>query len=94
MNHNWDLNPRYNLCTPGADKSKVQAFINFLTSDDKILLCTHATLRFAFEGLNENDFANTVIAIDEFHHVSAEGDNRLGSVMRNIMQNQTRTLLQ
>lgn len=28
---------------------------------------------------------NTLIAIDEFHHVSADGDNRLGEVMRSIM---------
>jgi superfamily II DNA or RNA helicase len=83
---NWELNPKYNLCTPGADTSKVQAFLNFLKSDEKILICTHATLRFAFEGLNEKDLDHCLIAIDEFHHVSADGDNRLGEVIRNIME--------
>lgn len=83
---NWELNSKYNLCTPGGDKSKVATFFAFLKSEEKILICTHATLRFAFEGLNEKDLDNCAIAIDEFHHVSADGDNRLGEVIRNIMQ--------
>lgn len=82
----WELNQRFNLCTPGSDKSKVQAFLNFLQSDEQILICTHATLRFAFEGLNEKELNNCLLAIDEFHHVSADGDNRLGEVVRNVMQ--------
>lgn len=81
----WNPNPRYNLCTPGEDKSKVTAFLNFLESDERILICTHATLRFAFDGLDEKKLNDTLIAIDEFHHVSADGDNRLGEVMRSIM---------
>lgn len=81
----WNPNPRYNLCTPGEDKSKVTAFLNFLESDEQILICTHATLRFAFDGLDEKKLNNTLIAIDEFHHVSADDDNRLGEVMRSIM---------
>ena len=81
----WNPNPRYNLCTPGEDKSKVTAFLNFLESDEQILICTHATLRFAFDGLDEKKLNNTLIAIVEFHHVSADDDNRLGEVMRSIM---------
>lgn len=81
----WNPNPRYNLCTPGEDKSKVTAFLNFLESDEQILICTHATLRFAFDGLDEKKLNNTLIAIDEFHHISADDDNRLGEVMRSIM---------
>ena len=81
----WEPNPIYNLCTPGGEKSKVGAFKKFLESDEKILICTHATLRFACDGIDEKTFNETVIAIDEFHHVSADGDNRLGEVLRNIM---------
>lgn len=81
----WNPNPRYNLCTPESEKSKISTFLEFLESDEKILICTHATLRFAFDGLDEKKLNNTLIAIDEFHHVSADGDNRLGEVMRNIM---------
>lgn len=83
---NWELNPRYNLCTPGGDKSKVQAFTKFLESNERILICTHATLRFAFEGLLPTDLNDCLLAIDEFHHVSADGENRLGEVIRKIME--------
>jgi superfamily II DNA or RNA helicase len=81
----WTVNPKYNLCTVGSDKSKVKSFLEFLESDEQILICTHATLRFAFDGLDEKKLNDTLIAIDEFHHVSADGDNRLGEVMKNIM---------
>jgi superfamily II DNA or RNA helicase len=84
---NWDPNDEYNLCTPGMDgsKSKVQAFKNFLDNDNKILICTHATLRFAFEELEESKFNNTLLAVDEFHHVSADVDSRLGELLRSII---------
>lgn len=83
---NWEPNDEYNLCTPGGDKSKVQAFKRFLDSDERILICTHATLRFAFEELDEAKFNDTLLAIDEFHHVSADKENsRLGSLLHSIM---------
>ena len=85
----WELNNRYNLCSPGSDTSKVNAFKEFLQSDEKVLICTHATLRFAFEGLQETDFNDCLVAIDEFHHVSADGDNILGNVIRRIMEKST-----
>ncbi|MBU1667210.1 ATP-dependent helicase [bacterium] len=85
----WEVNETYNLCTSGVEKSKVEAFKAFLKSDAKILICTHATLRFAFEGLEESAFDNTLLAIDEFHHVSADGDNRLGELIRLLMANST-----
>lgn len=82
---NWAVNPRYNLCTAGTDNSKVKVFLEFLDSNEQILVCTHATLRFAFDGLDEKKLNDTLIAIDEFHHVSADGDNRLGEVMKSVM---------
>jgi hypothetical protein len=88
---NWDLHDNYNLCTPGNDgsKGKVQAFRNFMENDEKILICTHATLRFAFEDLEETKFDNCLLAIDEFHHVSADGDSKLGELLRLIMEKST-----
>ncbi|WP_235922097.1 DEAD/DEAH box helicase [Flavobacterium phycosphaerae] len=53
------------------------------------MICTHATLRFACEGIDEKAFNDVVIAIDEFHHVSADGNNRLGEVLRAIMAKST-----
>lgn len=81
----WSPNPHYNLCTSGSEKSKVSAFLEFLDSDEKILICTHATFRFACDELDAKQFNDCLIAIDEFHHVSADDDNRLGEVMKNIM---------
>lgn len=87
----WELHDNYNLCTPGNDgnSGKVQAFRNFMDNDEKILICTHATLRFAFEELDETKFDNCLLAIDEFHHVSADGDSKLGELLRLIMEKST-----
>ena len=85
----WNPNPKYNLCTAGGEKSKVSAFLNFLDSDEQILICTHATLRFAFEAIDEKQLNDTLLAIDEFHHVSADADNRLGEVLRSVMEKST-----
>lgn len=84
---NWEPNDNYNLCTPGDDgsSSKVQAFHNFIDSDEKILICTHATLRFACDTLDETKLNDTLLAIDEFHHVSADVNNRLGELLKVIM---------
>lgn len=81
----WQVAPQWNLCNaPGIDeprvaKSKVDAVRAFLKSGDKVLVCTHATFRFAVEELGIDAFDNRLIAIDEFHHVSANPDNKLGS---------------
>ena len=82
---------RSNLCTPGDDgsSSKVQAFHNFIDSDEKILICTHATLRFACDTLDETKLNDTLLAIDEFHHVSADVNNRLGELLKVIMNKST-----
>ncbi|EGQ9137502.1 ATP-dependent helicase [Vibrio alginolyticus] len=85
----WDINPHYNLCTSASTTSKVKTFKEFLESDEKILICTHATLRFAYQELKDTAFDNTLLAIDEFHHVSADGDNVLGDVLRALIENST-----
>ncbi|WP_238596457.1 DEAD/DEAH box helicase [Pseudomonas sp. MF6396] len=80
----WQVTPQWNLCNapgidePRVDKSKVEAVRAFLKSAEKILVCTHATFRFAVEELEVGAFDNRLIAIDEFHHVSANPDNKLG----------------
>ncbi|GJM00555.1 MAG: putative ATP-dependent helicase YeeB [Methyloligella sp.] len=83
---NWEPNDIYNLCTSGGEKSKTEAFMRFMESDEQILICTHATLRFAFEQIDESKFDNCLLAIDEFHHVSADKENsRLGGLLNSIM---------
>jgi len=82
----WEIKPEHNLCTPGSSAGKVDAFIDFLNGPDATLVCTHATLRFAFERLTPDAFNGTVLAIDEFHHVSADTENsRLGALLRDVM---------
>ena len=83
----WDIKDKHNLCDPGSSQGKVGAFIEFLNdSSATTLVCTHATLRFAFEKLAPAAFDGTVLAIDEFHHVSADTEtNRLGALLREVM---------
>ncbi len=82
----WKPEDEYNLCTAGSDESKVTLFSNFLDSDSKILICTHATLRYAYEEVEENKFNDCLLAIDEFHHVSADKDSsKLGNLLHSIM---------
>lgn len=84
----WEPNSKYNLCVAGGEKSKVKAFKKFMNDQSEtILICTHATLRFAFEQIEDSAFDNCLLAIDEFHHVSAEENNRLGELIRSIMAN-------
>lgn len=82
----WEIKNEHNLCDAGSSAGKVNAFIKFLEGPDAILVCTHATLRFAFEKLAPESFNGAVLAIDEFHHVSADTENsRLGSLLRDVM---------
>ena len=89
--YDWQVAPQWNLCNaPGADdarvaQSKVKAVGEFLASADKVLVCTHATFRFAVEALGLAAFDNRLIAIDEFHHVSSSPDNKLGSQLGDLI---------
>ena len=88
---NWQVAPQWNLCNaPGVDdvkvaQSKVKAVEAFLASTDQILVCTHATFRFAIEALGVAAFDQRLIAIDEFHHVSSNPDNKLGSQLGQLI---------
>jgi len=83
----WRVEPKWNLCNaPGGDNGgKVDAMKKFLESDDRVLVCTHATFRFAFERFGIEAFDGRLIAVDEFHHVSANPDNKLGDQVRQLM---------
>lgn len=83
----WDVSPKWNLCNaPGTDGGKVDALGKFLASDDKALVCTHATFRFAFEKFGAEAFDDRLIAVDEFHHVSVSEDNKLGEFVRELIE--------
>lgn len=76
----WKVEPKWNLCNaPGEDGGKVKSVKAFLDSGDPVLVCTHATFRFAVDQFGIEAFDNRLVAIDEFHHVSASPDNKLGA---------------
>lgn len=88
----WTVAPKWNLCnapgpeSQGTDGGKVDALGKFLASEDKTLVCTHATFRFAFEKFGVEAFDDRLIAVDEFHHVSVSEDNRLGEFVRQLIE--------
>lgn len=87
----WVVKPQWNLCNvAGIDdvqvaKSKVTAVRQFLASDDRVLVCTHATFRFAVEELGIAAFDDRLLAVDEFHHVSASPDSVLGTQLKGFI---------
>lgn len=84
----WKVKDEYNLTTVGGEGGKVNKFKQFMASNEQIIVCTHSTLRFAFEQLDDSEFDNCLLAIDEFHHVSADiNSSRLGELLKSIMNN-------
>ncbi len=76
----WRVPPQWNLCNaPGEEGGKVKSVRAFLDSEDRVLVCTHATFRFAVDQYGVDAFDQRLIAVDEFHHVSANPDNKLGT---------------
>src|ERR1700753_2802004 len=72
----WHVEPKWNLCNaPGNDNGgKVKSLGAFLESDDKVLVCTHATFRFAVDAYGVEAFDDRLVAVDAFHAVSANPD--------------------
>jgi superfamily II DNA or RNA helicase len=84
----WLVTPKCDLTTAGGSQ-KTQAVAEFLGSTDRILVCTHATLRVAYERLGAEAFEDCVVAIDEFHHTSADAESKLGELVRGLIANKT-----
>ncbi|WP_260000522.1 DEAD/DEAH box helicase [Leisingera caerulea] len=82
----WHVEPRWNLCNaPGEDGSKAASVGNFLNSVDQVLVCPHATFRNAVEKFGVEVFDDCLVAVDEFHHVSANPDNKLGAQLAELI---------
>lgn len=88
----WTVKPQWNLCNSPepdeerVDPSKVKAVGQFLASNDQVLVCTHATFRFAMDTLGVEAFDDRLIAVDEFHHVSSNPNNRLGAQLADLIR--------
>lgn len=83
----WKIDPQYNLCMPGGESQKVQKALMFLDDPKaQYLLCSHATLTYFYMRVeNKRLFDDTLVAVDEFHHVSEDADNKLGGVIHSLM---------
>jgi len=80
----WTLD--VDLCQSEGNQAKWKSFTSFMEDPlAKVLLCTHATFRGAVERLGVEAFEDTLIGIDEFHHVSTEGENVMGDCLDRIM---------
>ena len=86
----WEVAPYFNLTDVKNEKDKKGRFIEFFRQERaKILVCAHATLRNGMKEISDEDFNDTLLAIDEFHHTSADVNSNLGDVVRRVMNNST-----
>ena len=86
----WEVLPYFNLTDVKDEKDKKTRFQEFFRHPTaKILVCAHATLRNAAREMQDDSFNDTLLAIDEFHHTSADANSNLGDVVRRVMNNST-----
>lgn len=86
----WKVVPYFNLCDTANESDKADRFCEFFSqSSAKILVCAHATLRNGMKQLSDDAFNDCLLAIDEFHHTSADANSGLGDIVRRIMNNTT-----
>lgn len=83
----WRVASRWNLCmaaeSENSKKSLVREFLDHPTANK--LVCTHATLLNSLNGIDTRKLDNVFFGIDEFHHSSADEDNRLGTLIRRLL---------
>mgnify|MGYP001714492017 FL=1 len=83
----WRVAPYWNLClavgSESSKKSIVREFLDHPTATK--LVCTHATLLNSLNGIDARKLDNVFFGIDEFHHGSADEDNRLGTLIRRLL---------
>lgn len=88
----WVVEDKWNLCLSEgeSDQQKVKAFRTFMESKASVMICTHATFRFGVDAViaekGVEAFDGVFIGVDEFHHVSASDNNRLGTILRQLIQ--------
>ena len=88
----WKVPPYFNLCDVGGnEQDKAGRFVEFFRGQNhaKVLVCAHATLRNGMKELHDDEFNDCLLAIDEFHHTSADADSGLGDIVRRVINNST-----
>ena len=87
---NWEVQQYFNLTDVKNEQDKKGRFIEFFHHKGaKVLICAHATLRNGMKELPDEMFNDTLLAIDEFHHTSADANSNLGDVVRRVMYHST-----
>lgn len=83
----WKVAPHFNLCDSANETEKKKRFVEFLRPDtpNKILVCTHATLRNAMKEVDNEQVNDCLFGIDEYHHSSADAYNGLGELIRRLI---------
>ena len=82
----WQVADYFNLCSGSDDSRKSARFKEFLrNSPNKVLVCTHATLRNALKEVENEELNDCFFGIDEFHHGSADAYNDLGELIRRLI---------
>lgn len=91
----WVVAPYWNLCVAAGSeytkKSVLREFLDHPTA--RILVCTHATMLNALNGIDAEKLNNVFFGIDEFHHGSADETNRLGGLIRRLLNETTAHIL-
>ena len=86
----WRVAPYFNLCDTSNESDKAKRFVEFFKQDKtKILVCAHATLRNGMKEISDEVFNDCLLAIDEFHHTSADANSGLGDIVRRVMNHST-----
>lgn len=91
----WVVAPYWNLCvSAGSENTKKSVLREFLDHPTaRILVCTHATMLNALNGIEAEKLNNVFFGIDEFHHGSADETNRLGNLIRRLLNETTAHIL-
>ncbi len=86
----WKVAPYFNLCDASNESDKAKRFAEFFRQDKtQILVCAHATLRNGMKEISDEQFDDCLLAIDEFHHTSADANSGLGDIVRRVMNHST-----
>lgn len=91
----WNVAPYWNLCNNvGSENSKKKVVREFLDHPSaKILVCTHATLINALNGIETGKLDDVFFGVDEFHHGSSDETNRLGTLIRMLLNDTSAHIL-
>ena len=91
----WKVAPYFNLCDTANEADKKKRFLEFLRPDvpNKILICTHATLRNAMLEVSDEQVNDCFFGIDEYHHSSADAYNGLGELVRRLISSTSAHIL-